>query len=463
MGYQQQVLIAQSRFGLDIYSLPAKISFLQRSVTPSQAQGSFPLLRAVYESLLRENYEEAFELSAKALPKRKKSAYYQDLLYGASCALLGLGHIRQAEQRLKQYPYQKLLERQPRFYYIKAYLALHHKQSAEALLYWTSILDLDPAQSLADHLIARLKKSEDELLEEIKTAPFLRRYVPLELKHLAFALERKAQGFAFAGAGQRNIWQNRLQRPFLLRPVFLIAALLLLSFFLFLYLFGKKEGLLVFPMQLGKALFFTYNRLSLPPPPQNGSVLLPEQYKEKPRFVYPTRQKVIALYKEASYLIQRGLVNQARAILGRLELSNISFELKERVLLLRSSIPFVAARELQDSPSLEAIEQEPYLYRNAQIYWPVQILSYRASSEQIEIEALHRKHSARLRKLSKAQGAPAQAYRNLLIVYPLPKGAKANKNKTLRELEKKEELEVFGIFHSLDEKSIKISARELFF
>jgi hypothetical protein len=101
-------------------------------------------------------------------------------------------------------------------------------------------------------------------------------------------------------------------------------------------------------------------------------VTLSQKNKESSKedmFYYKKPEDAISDFKKAVALIKEDKVNQARFLLGRLELSNVNFEFKERVLLLREAIPVVDWDDFKDKVSYEDYLKESYIYRDAQVEW----------------------------------------------------------------------------------------------
>jgi len=298
-------------------------------------------------ALEEQRYDEAFRLCQSV---KKKEGHPMVLFYGA-CALFGLGHIRQAEKWVEDHA--RLLPRSVLQLYLRAYLHLHRNEFDRALLCYTSILELDPSDTFADSLIERMKSGEGTLHKELTRSGAFLRFIPLRA-----LLEREDHREEHLHA-ESSPGKDRF--PFL--------AIL----YLMMGLVAIGISVYVIPDLFGK---WNFKKLDLPETPASGTVIPPVEFVDaKPRFVYQNRDEAIEDYNRARESIRSGYVNRARLLLGKIELSNSSFEIKERASLLRDFIPLVELAEFRDPLSPDEVADEPFLYRGAQVKWQGRIVS----------------------------------------------------------------------------------------
>ncbi len=360
-------------------------------------------LSLLQKMLQERRYEETFQL-CRQLREQFKRSPPAELLFAGSCALFGLGHIHQAGEwveALKTGAGNSSL-----YLYPAAWLELHRGQFNRALLFWTAIVQADPSQVFADSLIERLKNREAEIDRDINRPEAFSRYVPLTL------LEAKEQGEGVGGSLFSNLFVSlftRLrysyrrrgwaQRGGSAKPAFgLLASLAIaaLGAAAIFYVTLSDYSWRSLQQDIGSQILgngggrsaFSDERL-LPLAPTSGTVVSAEQYSdERPRFIFADRQAALEAYNRARSLILKKRVNQARYILGKLELSNASFEIKERALLLRSMIPTVPRDQFNDPLHLPTAEAESYIYRDAQILWRGEITSLQHGDETLRFRLL---------------------------------------------------------------------------
>ena len=407
----------------------------------------------------------------------------KEFLYTGACALFGLGHVHQAEQWMQEH--KSGAKQDSSYLYLTAYLALHRGQPEQALLDWTSILQLDPSQSFADQLIERIKRSERQVLEEISIPDRFSRYIPLyftkdhsssnKARHI---LQRqrnaKRQG---QGLGLGLEIEERFRSSKLRMPALLALLGLLLGGVLFFILDKNEEWK---PARLLAFLGFKEKNLdlNLPKAPSRGTLIFPEQYQgDPPPFIYKERSTLLADYEEARRKVLAGRVNQARLILGRMELSNASFEIKERILLLRASIPFLERDDFHDPLTIQQVQAKPYLYRGAQIFWQARlqavipkakeivlhlekaIIGKAAAKEKLEDPSSSTKLKSDSKEKTQESESLAEHESKVLIVSY--KVSPSQKKELLSQLNTQNEVQVFGIFQGMEAGQLKIKAHEL--
>ena len=416
------------------------------------------------QRLTSSNFEEAFQI-CQEIHQRSKIFKPDVVLYIGTCALFGLGHVHQAEQWMREHD--KKAKHNTNYLYLTAFLSLHHNQPAQALLDWTSILQLDPSQTFADRLIARIKNSEKEVLDEISIPNYFKRYIPLEILADDLASSSKSDTYSSASS---YITSNKFK--FIASLFFSqyskktrnILFLGIGALILFLLLLFSMDFSLLAPI----SSFFKNRNLSitLAQAPSDGAILAPEQYTgELPPIIYGSRREAIAKYISARNKIIKGEINQARLILGHLELSNVNFEFKERVLLLRASIPLLAWDDFKDSLKLSDIQQSPYLYRDAQIFWKGRLRAIIPGAKKIllELEAPREVFASTAKRAGGQDNTRAESKSPLLLVEYLVSGSE--KADVMEELETKKYVQVFGSFQNINKKQqiINIQAQKLFF
>ena len=318
--------------------------------------------REIRDALDQGRYKEAYRLCEK---QRAAGDAPAEIYFLAACALFGLGHVHQAGDWVREHG--QLTDQGPDFLYLQAYLRLHSRNFREALLDYTRILQLDPSRTLADELIEKLKEGEDRVFREISDPANFVHYVPLRAR----AKKNVPPAAAVSGTPTGSPGKSRAgAKSFPLRGVGIALGIIVLAGvgmgLLFAYapdmadMFARFRG--------GKASF--PGRGDLPDVPARGTVIPREQFGDAPpRFIYEDRDAALKEFKRARAMIVRGAVNQARYLLGKIELSNAGFEIKERALLLRDVIPDVQREKFLDPVEIKAVHQEPYLFRGAQVIW----------------------------------------------------------------------------------------------
>lgn len=279
-------------------------------------------------------YEEAYRICAGL---RRESFAGPGALFLGAAALMGLGHIHEAQEWMAALG-KAGGDELPRLY-LEAFFQLHARRVDQALLLWTRIIHLFPADTFADGLIERARHDEERLLMDIEKPGALLRFVPL--------------GDTLPSSESRRF---RIPMP------------------------GKRTTaaavFLVLAAGIGMAawkIIDSRNPLSgldetLPEPPSTGSVILDKEYKDA-KYLYKNKDEVVRDYKEARLRITKGEVNKGRMILARIELSNASFELKERAKLLRDAVPIVPRRIFSDNVTLRQVLEKDDLYQGAQVLW----------------------------------------------------------------------------------------------
>lgn len=303
------------------------------------------LERALFEG----RYDDAFEI-ARRLREQQGTGVRPEVLYAGACALFGLGHVLQAEEWVEAHG--EATRYGADSLYLSAYLEIQKRRLDRALLLWTRIVQIDPAETFADQLIEKLKRSEAAVLNEAEKAAHFTRFVPLP---------EAARKIGARGAETRRPGRLRLD-PFWKLG---LAAIGLVALAVAIGLLFPQIATIFEPDPYEAALE------TLPEAPASGGVTPIERYtEEQPRFVYAAREEALMEYNQARGLIFEGRVNEARRLLGRIELSNASFEIKERALMLRDAIPPITSREnFKDPVEPDALRKDPYIYRNAQILW----------------------------------------------------------------------------------------------
>ena len=377
----------------------------------------------IRKHLLAKQYDEAFQL-CRQIKQDKNRATPAIILYFAAYALFGLGHVHQAEQWVEECG--KATKYQVGYLYLAAYLELHSGRPEQALVHWTSILQLDPSQIFADQLIDKLRMSESSILEEIKNLHNITYYLPLKLEDTTMQTTRQS----LATFLHSVFTYGRRKSVMLASIITLVACALLLAVVI---VFFTEDGKL--------------SNIELPLAPIHGTILSPQQYdKYPPRFIYSSREELIEQFQKARQQIIQGEVNRARAILGRLELSNGSFEIKQRVLLLRSAIPFLSHDQFHDTVSIEQVYKEPYLYRDAQVLWQGSLAALKPDTDGIEI------------KLSTVQ--TSKLVKGIIIYYAI---TGETKKRLMSRLASQNEVQVLGSFVGLEQQRLKVKAQQLFF
>ena len=300
------------------------------------------MIREAKKALLDGRFEDSFRICLEI--KEREKAYEPELLFIGACSLFGLGHVHQAESWVNDF--ELASPGNVRALYLQAYVHLHARRYDQALLAWTRILRIDPSQTLADSLIEKLKEGERYVQREIQDPASFVKYVPL-----FFREEEKTV--------RPSLLSGILNGPVRYIVYSLGALLLTGAIALGIYKFVPFKN-------------DPYEKIyeSLPVAPSTGTVIPAKEFKtDKPRFYFEDRRAALDTYNEAREKVKRGQVNQARFLLGKIEMSNAGFEIKERTELLRESIPYVERNVFRDPLTVEAVLDEPYLLRGCQVLW----------------------------------------------------------------------------------------------
>ena len=293
-------------------------------------------IRTLIES---SEYDRAFRLcNAVSQKKRKSNPLF---CYHGALSLFGLGHIRQAEGWVDEF--EKHSPHSVLSLYLRAYQELHRDKMDRALLCYTRILEIDPSDTFADSLIERLRRGEKSVQREIEIPENFKNYFP------GFREDEKSP------LPQTNRGPDRFG---ILVWFFMAAGAILLGIFIFFI-----------PPLFHDNPFKEYGE-KLPETPSFGTVIPEKEFvDDKPRFLYKNSKDALMDYAAARGMILEGNVNSALRKIGRIELSNAGFEIKERASLLREFIPIVNPEGFQDSVSVEEIKAEPFILRGAQVIW----------------------------------------------------------------------------------------------
>lgn len=372
-------------------------------------------------------FESAFRI-CQGLRQKGGAKTDPEVLYLGACALFGLGHVHQAEEWVQEHS--SRTANSPASLYLSAYIKLHARQFQEALLDWTRILQLDPSQTRADVLIEKMKSGEGAVFQEVRRSEQFSNFVPLSLVD---AEEKESRV------------QKKLNSPVsvhssdFFRSLTLIFSLVILILSIFGSLFYYRKPIIdLFRGVSGFSMTFPTgerDRADFPDAPENVSVVPQERYTEnQPRFIYPDKEDALADYRLARKLAAEGFTNKARFLLGKIELSNVSFELKERALLFRDLIPVLEKKEFKDNLTPDAALKEPYIYRDSQIYWEGEIVF---SGERNEYPVI------------KVVKSPVENFAVELIVNEASKGRDIFLNSN-----KGDKLSIFGIFKNKKDAGI---------
>ena len=331
-------------------------------------------LQAIWEKISNQEYHKAFRL-CQNIRKKRNLATNSEILYAGCCSLFGMGHIHQAEEWVKEYG--ETVKYAPSWLYLEAYRELHQGHTEKALLYWTDILQKDPSQTFADALIVRLKEDESKIHKDLKNPSSFRSYVPysfLEDKLKPIRRNRRKLYPPYLNLAKNTVKKKR--EPWL-RFFYGLLFLSLLGIISSLSLIFRSNLSSFHPtLLLSKLLDGTKNKDIFPEIPFSGDIIPKEDYQnEIPRFLYSSKKELMEDYLRAKLLAREGKVNQARYLLGRIEISNANFQVKERILIFRSLLPMIPFYKFHDPVDPHQLYQEPYLYRGAQILWMGKFLS----------------------------------------------------------------------------------------
>ena len=332
--------------------------------------------------------------------------------------------------------YGKISNEDPFYFYLKAYLEIHYKQLDQALLSWTIILQKDPSQILADQLIERLKQNENQILADINYPENFKYYVPLKNYPFEILDNLKSEK-------EKNISNDKIEKiKLLISNFFFNKKLIIIIFFIFLiFLFYLNFKTIKFKY------YTIFNKpdklLDLPFAPQSGGVIPINKIKgESPKYIFENLDELTHNFNVARNLIQAKKTNLARVILTKIELSNASFEFKERAKLLFNAIPYIELNNFEDNVKIGNVYEQPILYRGAQVLWQVLLKNIKPSKDSLELEAISLENP--LIKLS--------------FYYIVPNEKKI---KILNYLSSKNIIKIFGIYEGQQEMFLRIRIKEI--
>lgn len=360
----------------------------------------------------RGEYDKSFKMCKKNLNIKDDPALY----YFAALSLFGLGHIHQSEKYIEKHGL--LSEYSTSYLYLCAYLELHKNHFDRSLLYWTRIVNSDPSDTFADALIEELKTSSNNIQSKISNPARFSHFVPVQ--YFELISDGPPSNNPDIKSGSRIVKASLPYKKIVLYPVLLILAATILYAINHQYFIIDK--------------FIKLSGLAddkLPEIPAAGSVT-PENHftDDKPRFFYGDHQEVIREFKKARKLIIENKPNQARFYLGKIELSNASFEIKERALQLRESIPRSYKNNFIDTITIDQVMKEPYIYRGADVLFTGTIENTANTVENIQRMDVT---------------IDGQESRHFLILYDF--GAQTG-HKKITGLKKDVKIEIFGVFHN---------------
>lgn len=264
-----------------------------------------------------------------------------------ACALFGLGHVHQAADWVQKYG---LIRPDAHYRYMLALLHLHAREPDQALLEWTRILGEHPSETLADRLIEKLRSGEAGLLRDLLRPGSLWEFLP------APTVARLASTWSLPAA---------VRLPPLAKRALLLVFALVVGGVALGWTWRSLSLRLPWPARTDP-----YARLEdrLPGPPEGGTVnLSPGAVTAGAQ--YKTRDEVAADLRRARALIVEGKPNRARVLLGRIEGSNASFELKERARLLRDMIPSVPRADFRDPFTRVEAQRQAGDFRGGDVLW----------------------------------------------------------------------------------------------
>lgn len=307
--------------------------------------------------ILNRSYGEAFRLCDQVIRSAKKRDKFLHL--AGAVSLLGLGHVRQAEEWTEQAEFTD-----PEFFYVDALIHLHAGRTSDALLCYTRVINADPSDTFADKLIERLRAEPEELQHEVSESP-IERYLPLRAWYSEQGRVRQVE----AESGRRDF----AERFSWLKSIFPSAAnrsrILRLAGF---------AALLLVVLAVGFFLYFKFMRgpladlaEKLPEAPAQGTIIPMSELKNVDvRFQFETRKEVVDQYLLARQKVLEGRVNEGRVLLNEIEYSNAGFEIKERSSLLKQMIPFIPTKSFEDNVTIQQITDDPAIYQGVQVDWP---------------------------------------------------------------------------------------------
>ncbi|MCE9598212.1 MAG: hypothetical protein K8S54_09620 [Spirochaetia bacterium] len=302
--------------------------------------------------MLSRSYGEAFRLCDQVVRAAKKRDKFFHL--AGAVSLLGLGHVRQAEEWTEQAEFTD-----PEFFYVDALIHLHAGRSSEALLCYTRVINADPSDTFADKLIERLRAEPEELQHEVSESP-IERYLPLRswFSDQGRARQSEGQPIAIDFGDRFKVVQSFFSGRVVRYAGMVLGLAVVLTAAVFLY-FRFMRGPLA---DLAE---------KLPEPPAQGTIIPMSELKNvEVRIQFENRKDVVDQYSLARQKILEGRVNEGRVLLNEIEYSNAGFEIKERSSLLKQMIPYIPGKAFQDNVEIQKVIDDPALYQGVQVDWP---------------------------------------------------------------------------------------------
>lgn len=341
----------------------------------------------------REVYEKYEDLRQKS-----GNLLRHELIYFGACALLGLGHVHQAETLVSEHAV--MPDSEIYNLYLQSYLYLHRARYDQALLGWTRILQLDPSRTFADRLIEKVKTGEGQVKKEIQNPEYLGDYLPLELFVQSTSQETlETVSSVNHGENRSSSRKNAPLKELSLFRIIIFPGILTLivigtGYFWIRYtswtsMYGPApDGFSSF-LETVSAMF-SEKVEQLPPPPITGTVIPESEFRNTtPLHMFRTKKEAIADYDTARTRIASGMVNRGRYLINRINHSNASFEIKERARLLLDFVPIVEESQLQDSPAYSRVIKEFYFYQYCQVLWEGDINAIRRDGVNANFTMFH--------------------------------------------------------------------------
>ena len=313
----------------------------------------FSYLHEAYKYFKRKNYTGAAIILEQAKGKLQNDSYG---LFLKAVSLLYSTDFSSANSAIETI--QRINPSYIPFIQLKAFLALKSSSGREeALAYYISALEKNPADALLRKGLNLIEKSEDfnEFQREIKISDLVE--IPKPKGKVKYLKSYKYSGQNFRHRTSR--FSNNKRVYILLAAITVVLFVAVFMIFKYGFEFSindngirlSKTGLNTIDMtELGGAGYGIINKIN----------------KERTPEFYPSEDVLIRDFNEAKLLMKKGDFNKAAVILNKISNSNASYPVKEKSEFL---IKFIidSDERVYDDIDMKQIGEKPYLFRGCGI------------------------------------------------------------------------------------------------
>ncbi|MCL1833453.1 MAG: hypothetical protein FWG49_03020 [Leptospirales bacterium] len=309
----------------------------------------FSHLHEAYNYFKRKNYTGAAIILEQAKGKLQNDSYG---LFLQAVSLLYSDDFSSANSIIETI--QRIDPSYMPFIQLKAFLALKSSSGREeALAYYISALEKNPADALLRKGLNLIEKSEDfnKFQREIKISDLV--HIPKPKGEVKYS-----KSYKYSREGLRNKASRFLNN----KLIYALLAVIIVgvSVTLFMIFKGKlKSTTDGIPISLSKT---SLNAIDMTELRGAGYGIINKINKERTPEFYPSEDVLIRDFNEAKLLMKKGAFNKAAVILNKISNSNAAYPVKEKSEFL---IKFIidSDERVYDDIDMKQIAEKPYLYR----------------------------------------------------------------------------------------------------